>query len=55
MERNMETSRMGYIGTAIRIHSVIPDKPKAVLGQSSCSTMGKLPSQKPHMSYSLHS
>ena len=29
MEKNMETTIMGYIGTTIRIHSFIPSKPKA--------------------------
>ena len=31
MERNVETTRMGFIGTIIRILSIIPSYPKASL------------------------
>ena len=31
MEKNMETTIMGYIGTTIRIHSFIPSQPKVSL------------------------
>ena len=29
MEKKMETTKQGYIGTTIRIHSFMPSSPKA--------------------------
>ena len=28
MEKKLETTRMGYMGTTVRIHSFIPSQPK---------------------------
>ena len=33
MEKKMETTMMGYVGTTIRIHSFFPSQPKVILAR----------------------
>ena len=40
MEKNMEATIMGYIGTTIRIHSFIPSQPKVRLVAAEAMVLG---------------
>ena len=40
MEKKMETTTMGYIGTTIRIHSFMLSQPKASLGGQGFQVLG---------------
>ena len=40
MEKKMETTTLGCIGTTIRIHSFMPSQPKAGLGGQGFQVLG---------------
>ena len=46
MEKTMETTMMGYIGTTVRIHSFIPSQPKVRL-----TLLGSLSFGAPYFDY----